>query len=145
MEIAFIVDDNLIGNKKAIKSLLGEVIAWQRAHGYALTFFTEASLDLAEDAELMQLMVEANIQTVFIGNESAYESGLLETWKFQTVRPAGTMVERVRRVQQAGLDVWCGMIVGFDHDDASIFDAQRTFLRESKVLHAMIGMLSAIP
>jgi len=145
MEIAFIVDDNLIGNKKAIKPLLGEVIAWQQAEGYPLTFFTEASLDLAEDPELMQLIVDANIQTVFIGIESPNEASLRETLKFQNVRPAGTMVERVRRVQQAGLDVWCGMIVGFDHDDASIFAAQREFLRESKVLHAMIGMLSAIP
>ncbi len=145
LSIVFIVDDNLIGNKKAIKPLLGEVIAWQQAEGYPLTFFTEASLDLAEDPELMQLIVDANIQTVFIGIESPNEASLRETLKFQNVRPAGTMVERVRRVQQAGLDVWCGMIVGFDHDDASIFAAQREFLRESKVLHAMIGMLSAIP
>jgi radical SAM superfamily enzyme YgiQ (UPF0313 family) len=145
VEIAFIVDDNLIGNKQAVKKLLAEVAAWQRAHGYALAFFTEASLDLAEDPELMQGMVDANINAVFIGIESPNEESLLETKKFQNVRPTGTIVERVRRVQEAGLDVWCGMILGFDHDDASIFAAQREFLRESRVLHAMIGMLAAIP
>src|SRR5260370_28110085 len=93
----------------------------------------------------MQLMVEANIQTVFIGIESPNEDSLRETLKLQNIRPAGTIVERVRRGQQAGLDVWCGMIVGFDHDDPSIFAAQREFLQESRVLHAMVGMLSAIP
>src|SRR5436190_244361 len=76
MEIAFIVDDNLIGNKKMIKPLLSNVIAWQRARGYPLAFFTEASLDLAEDPELMQMMVDANIQTVFIGIESPNEASL---------------------------------------------------------------------
>jgi len=89
MEIVFIVDDNLIGNKKGVKPLLEEVIAWQRAKGYPLTFFTEASLDLAEDPELMQLMVDANIQTVFIGIESPNEDSLRETLKLQNIRPAG--------------------------------------------------------
>jgi radical SAM superfamily enzyme YgiQ (UPF0313 family) len=145
MRMIFIVDDNLIGNKKAVKAVLADVIAWQQAEGYPLTFFTEASLDLAEDPELMQLMVDANIQSVFIGIESPNEESLKETKKLQNVRPVGTLVERVRRVQKAGLDVWCGMIVGFDHDDPSIFDAQRRFLREARILHAMIGMLTAIP
>jgi radical SAM superfamily enzyme YgiQ (UPF0313 family) len=145
MEIVFIVDDNLIGNKKAIKPLLRDVIAWQRREGYPLTFFTEASLDLAEDQELLQLMVDANIQTVFIGIESPNEASLRETKKLQNLRPVGTVVERVRRVQDAGLDVWCGMIVGFDHDDSTIFAAQREFLEEARILHAMTGMLSAIP
>jgi radical SAM superfamily enzyme YgiQ (UPF0313 family) len=145
MPIVFIVDDNLIGNKQAVKALLADIVKWQEAQGYPLSFFTEASLDLAEDPELMQLMVAANIQSVFIGIESPNEASLRETRTLQNVRPAGSLVERVRRVQQAGLDVWCGMIVGFDHDDPTIFDAQRQFLRESHILHAMIGMLSAIP
>src|SRR5262249_9105869 len=127
------------------KVLLADDIQWQRAEGYPLTFFTEASLDLAEDPELLKLMGEANIQTVFIGIESPNEDSLKETRKLQNVRPVGTMVERVRRIQEAGLDVWCGMIVGFDHDDASIFGAQRRFLHEARILHAMIGMLTAIP
>ncbi|HKD38489.1 MAG TPA: radical SAM protein, partial [Pirellulales bacterium] len=145
MEIVFIVDDNLIGNKREIKPLLADVAAWQRERGYPLTFFTEASLDLAEDDELMRLMVEANIQCVFIGIESPNEESLRETKKFQNVRRGSTMVERVRRVQDAGMDVWCGMILGFDHDTPAVFDAQRRFIAEARILHAMIGMLTAIP
>jgi len=145
INIAFIVDDNLIGNKKAVKELLAEVAKWQEAKGYPLSFFTEASLDLAEDPELIDLMVQANIHAVFIGIESPNEASLKETKKLQNIRPVGTIDERVRSLQKAGLDVWCGMIVGFDNDDATIFDAQRKFLRDARIQHAMIGMLTAIP
>jgi radical SAM superfamily enzyme YgiQ (UPF0313 family) len=93
----------------------------------------------------MQLMVDANIQTVFVGIESPNEDSLRETKKFQNVRPAGSLVDRVRRIQDAGLEVWCGMILGFDHDTPAIFAAQREFLDQSRILHAMIGMLQAIP
>ena len=145
IEIAFIVDDNLIGNKKAVKGLLRDLAAWQQANGYPFDFFTEASLDLAEDDELMRLMVEANIVSVFIGIESPNEKSLRETKKFQNLRPAGTLVERVHAVQKAGIEVWCGMILGFDNDDATIFEAQRTFLKEARIVSVMIGMLAAIP
>lgn len=145
VHIAFIVDDNLIGNKKAIKLLLADVAAWQQAHGYPFTFFTEASLDLADDDELMQSLVEANITCVFIGIESPNEASLRETKKLQNLRAGGTIVDRVRCVQDAGLEVWCGMIVGFDHDRSDIFAAQSEFLRQTDIVHAMIGMLSAIP
>lgn len=145
METAFIVDDNLIGNKKAVKSLLADVKQWQERRGYPLTFFTEASIDLAEDAELMQAMVDANIVTVFIGVETPNEESLRETKKFQNVKAGRPLVDRIRAVQAAGLEVWCGMILGFDHDDATAFDVQRRFLRDARILHAMVGMLSAIP
>jgi radical SAM superfamily enzyme YgiQ (UPF0313 family) len=145
IDIAFIVDDNLIGNKTAIKPLLRDLIAYQRANGYPFDFFTEASLDLAEDDELMGLMVDANIVSVFVGIESPNEESLRETKKLQNVRPAGTLQERVRRIQDAGIEVWCGMILGFDHDDATIFDAQRRFLKDARITTAMMGMLSAIP
>jgi radical SAM superfamily enzyme YgiQ (UPF0313 family) len=145
IDIAFIVDDNLIGNKKAIKVLLGDLIAYQKANGYCFDFFTEASLDLAEDEELMELMVDANIVSVFVGIESPNEKSLKETKKFQNVRPAGTIVERVHRIQKAGMEVWCGMILGFDNDDATIFEAQRRFLTEARIVNAMVGMLHAIP
>jgi radical SAM superfamily enzyme YgiQ (UPF0313 family) len=145
MEIAFIVDDNLIGNKVAVKKLLRDVAAWQAAEGYPFTFFTEASLNLSEDDELMELMDAANIQTVFIGIESPNEESLRETKKYQNIRKGGTIVDRVRKVQDSGLEVWCGMIVGFDHDDARIFRAQRELMRQTDIMHAMVGMLSAIP
>src|SRR3954471_8336883 len=145
LETAFIVDDNLIGNKQGIKKVLQGVIAWQRARGYPLSFFTEASLDLADDPELLQLLVDANISTVFVGIESPNEESLRETKKYQNVRKGGTSIERIHAIQNAGLDVWCGMILGFDHDDPTIFAAQREYLKEARVLHAMVGMLSAIP
>lgn len=142
---AFIVDDNLIGNKKAIREVLIELIAWQKRLGYPMTFFTEASIDLADEPELLQLMDEANIPTVFVGIESPNEASLRETKKLQNVRAGGTLLEKVRRIQDAGIEVWCGMILGFDHDDPSIFDAQLAFLGESRIISVMLGMLSAIP
>ena len=145
MANVFIVDDNLIGNKKAVKVLLRDLIAYQQIHGYPFYFFTEASLDLAEDEELMQLMVDAGITSVFIGVESPNEKSLRETKKFQNVRPVGTIVERIHRVQKADLEVWCGMILGFDNDDSTIFDAQRRFIKEARLVMTMIGMLHAIP
>src|SRR4051794_40088200 len=144
MRIVFIVDDNLIGNKKAIKAVLRDVIDWQGKNGYPLSFFTEASIDLADDPELMELMVEANILSVFIGIESPNEDSLRETKKFQNVRAGGTLLEKVHRIQDTGLEVWCGMILGFDNDDETIFDAQREFLTDARIASAMIGMLYAI-
>jgi radical SAM superfamily enzyme YgiQ (UPF0313 family) len=143
--IVFIVDDNLIGNKKAIKPVLRELAAWQQARGFPLTFFTEASIDLADDPELMQLMVEANFIAVFIGIESPSEDALKETKKFQNVRAGGTLVEKVHRVQNAGLEVWCGMIAGFDSDDTTIFDRQIEFIQQTRIPYVMSGMLYAIP
>ncbi|MGN8023817.1 DUF4070 domain-containing protein [Phyllobacterium sp. 22229] len=145
MDTAFIVDDNLIGNKKAIKEVLREVIAWQVAHNYPMTFVTEASIDLADDPELMQLMVDTNIRVVFIGIETPNEAALRETKKLQNVRKGATMLEKVHMIQRSGMEVWCGMILGFDSDDASIFDAQRAFIKEARIVNAMVGMLAAIP
>jgi radical SAM superfamily enzyme YgiQ (UPF0313 family) len=142
----FIVDDNLIGNKQAIKGILRDIIQYQERHGYPFRFFTEATLDLAEDDELMRLMADANIEAIFIGIETPNEASLKETKKHQNVRPnAGSMLERIRRIQQSGIEVTCGMIVGFDNDDAGIFQAQRQFLADAHIPHAMVGMLHAIP
>ncbi len=145
MRIVFIVDDNLIGNKKAIKEVLREVIAWQKRRGYPLTLFTEASIDLADDPELLDLMVEANFIATFIGIESPNEDSLRETKKFQNVRSGGTLAEKVQRIQDAGMEVWCGMIMGFDSDDASIFERQIEFIEKCRISFSMSGMLSAIP
>jgi radical SAM superfamily enzyme YgiQ (UPF0313 family) len=146
LKIVFVVDDNLIGNKKAIKLVLRDIVAWQQERAYPLTLFTEASLDLAEDDELMELMGLANFQNVFIGIETPNEESLRETKKLQNVRPnAGTLLERVHRIQNKGIDVWCGMIVGFDHDDPSIFEVMPKFLAEARISAALIGMLHAIP
>jgi radical SAM superfamily enzyme YgiQ (UPF0313 family) len=146
IRIVFVVDDNLIGNKKLIKSVLRDIVEWQQQRAYPLTLFTEASLDLAEDEELMELMGLAGFQNVFIGIETPNEDSLRETKKLQNVRPkAGTLLERVHRIQDRGIDVWCGMIVGFDHDDASIFEVMPKFLADARIAAALIGMLHAIP
>lgn len=145
-KIIFVVDDNLIGNKKAIKPILKDIRDWQQRRGYPLTLFTEASLDLADDPELMELMGLANFQSVFIGIESPNEESLKETKKLQNVRAReGTMLERVHRIQSHGLDVWCGMIVGFDNDDQTVFSVIPTFLSQARIANALVGLLHAIP
>lgn len=145
LRMVFIVDDNLIGNRQAITPVLKDIARWQQASGYPFTFFTEASLDLADAPELLHLLVDANIQAVFIGVESPNAESLQETRKFQNLRKGGSMIDKIHRIQQAGIEVWTGMIVGFDHDDESIFDAQYDFIRDARVAHALVGMLAAIP
>ena len=110
-----------------------------------MSLFTEASIDLADDMELLDLMVEANFIATFIGIESPSEDALRETKKFQNVREGGTLLEKVHRIQNAGMEVWCGMIMGFDSDDAGIFDRQIEFIQNSRIAFSMTGMLSAIP
>lgn len=145
MDIVFVVDDNLIGNKQAIKKTLREIAAWQQREGFPLLLSTEASVDLADDEELMRLMTEANFITVFVGIETPNEESLRETKKFQNMRSERTLVEKVHAIQAAGLEVWCGLIVGFDHDDANVFNIQKEFIEKSRISHSMLGMLSAIP
>jgi radical SAM superfamily enzyme YgiQ (UPF0313 family) len=145
MSTVFIVDDNLIGHKKAMKDVLRRVAAWQEDNGFPLTFVTEASIDLADDDELMQLMVAANIGAVFVGIESPNEASVREAKKLQNLRSGGSALDKVRRIQGAGMEVWAGMILGFDNDDSGIFAAHRRFLRDARISTAMVGMLSAIP
>ncbi len=94
---------------------------------------------------MLQVLIEANIQTVFIGVESPNEDSLRETKKSHNLRPGGSMTEKILRIQNAGIEVWTGMIVGFDNDDERIFDAQVKFLTDARVVHSSLGMLSAIP
>src|SRR5262249_39012339 len=102
-------------------------------------------LDLADDPELLQLMSEAHFVAVFIGIESPNEKSLRETKKYQNVRQGSTLIDRIHAIQQAGLEVWCGMIIGFDHDDSTIFDAQRDSIAQAGILPTMVAMLHAIP
>jgi radical SAM superfamily enzyme YgiQ (UPF0313 family) len=141
----FVVDDNLIGNKKAMKEILGHVADWQRERGYPFMFVTEASLDLADDAEMMGLMTCANFNGVFVGIESIDERALRETKKTQNMRKSGSLVEKVGRIQRAGLEVWAGFIVGFDNDSEDVFENQREFVEAAQLSMVMVGMLSAIP
>ncbi len=140
----FIVDDNFIGNKKAAKELLRQLITWQEKNEYRLRLSTEASVDLADDPELLELMYAANFRHVFMGIETPREASLKETKKFQNVR-GDSLSAKLARVQNAGIDVHAGFIVGFDADDASIFEDQFRFIQDNGILLAMVGMLQAIP
>jgi radical SAM superfamily enzyme YgiQ (UPF0313 family) len=139
----FIVDDNFIGNKKLAKELLREMAAWGDAHGYPIDFNTEVSLNVAQDEELLALMRAAHFTTIFIGIESPRKESLRETHKTQNVR--GDLVENVRTIHSYGIQVQAGMIVGFDHDDATIFEEQLRFIQDARIPVSMTGMLQAMP
>ncbi len=141
---AFIVDDNFIGNKKKAKALLAKLIPWMEEHHYPLRLTTEASIDLAEDPELLEMMYRANFRSVFIGIETPRMDSLKETKKFQNVR-GDSLGSKLARIQSAGLDINAGFIVGFDSDDVGIFEDQFRFIQENGITLAMVGMLQAIP
>ena len=141
---AFIVDDNFIGNRKKAKALLEKIIPWMEQHHYPLRLTTEASIDLADQPELLELMYRANFRSVFIGIETPRAESLKEIKKFQNTH-GDTMGAKLARIQNAGLDVNAGFIVGFDSDDKEIFDDQFRFIQENGITLAMVGMLQAIP
>jgi radical SAM superfamily enzyme YgiQ (UPF0313 family) len=139
----FIVDDNFIGNKKRVKSLLRRIIFWQENRPSRLSFFTEASVDLAEDEELMDLMVAAGFNKVFLGLETPSEESLRECGKSQNLRRS--LSESVRIIQKHGLAVMGGFIIGFDNDPPDIFEKQVNFIQNNGIVTAMIGLLTAMP
>ena len=139
----FLVDDNFIGNKKLTKELLREMARWGSEHGYPIEFQTEVSLNLAQDDELLALMHAANFTAIFIGIETPRRDSLAETKKTQNLR--GDLVESVRHIQTYGMQVQAGMIVGFDHDDETIFEEQLRFIEDARIPVSMTGLLHALP
>jgi radical SAM superfamily enzyme YgiQ (UPF0313 family) len=139
----FIVDDNFIGNSKHALELAIALGAWCDKHGRPFSFYTEASIDLADRPELMAAMVQANFMYVFIGIETPSAVGLKESKKFQNLRRDN--LEQVRIIQNAGLWVLAGFIVGFDSDDDNIFERQRDFIEKASITWAMAGVLQAPP
>ncbi len=139
----FIVDDNFIGNHHQALQLSRELIEWQKLHRQPFSFYTEASIDLAARPELMDAMVEANFMYVFIGIETPSAEALKESRKFQNLRKNN--VEQVRTIQERGLWVLAGFIVGFDSDDETIFARQLEFIDQTAIAWAMAGMLMAPP
>jgi radical SAM superfamily enzyme YgiQ (UPF0313 family) len=138
----FIVDDNFIGNKgKLKKELLPAIIAWMEQRGHPFKLYTEVSINLADDEELMALMVRAGFDQVFIGIESPNEESLAECSKLQNRNR--DLVANVRKIQHAGLEVQAGFIVGFDKDPAAIFERLIAFIQESGIVTAMVGLLNA--
>jgi hypothetical protein len=139
----FVVDDNLICDKQALTRILLDVIAWQQQNGYPLALITQATINIADDQELMDLMVKANFIIVFIGVESPSPEALRETGKLINLRQGESLLAKLRRIQQKGFVVWCGMIQGFDHDDSTIFQRQLDFLTAGRIPIVMSGMLTA--
>jgi radical SAM superfamily enzyme YgiQ (UPF0313 family) len=138
----FIVDDNFIGNKGKLKEeVLPAIISWMEQHGYPFTLFTEVSINLADDEELMALMVRAGFDQVFVGIESPNEESLAECNKRQNRNR--DLIANVRTIQHAGLEVQAGFIVGFDKDPATIFERLIAFIQESGIVTAMVGLLNA--
>ncbi|WP_435548848.1 B12-binding domain-containing radical SAM protein [Desulfobacterium sp. N47] len=139
----FFVDDNFIGNKGYLKThLLPALIEW-RKDKKGCVFFTEASINLADDPELLDLMVKAGFDAVFIGIESPDEASLTECHKTQNKNR--DLLESVAIIHRSGLQVMGGFIVGFDNDMPSIFQKQIDFIQKSGIATAMVGMLQAIP
>lgn len=139
----FIVDDNFIGNKARVKKILPMIIRWQKKAKSPFTFLTEASLNLADDDELMQLMAAAGFEKVFVGLETPSEESLAECNKFQNENR--DMTAAVKKIQNNGMQVLGGFIVGFDNDPPSIFENQINFIQKIGVVTAMVGVLTALP
>ena len=137
----FFVDDNFIGNKKFIKTeILPAIIEWRKGKT-GMPFGTEASINLSDDPDLIKLMVLAGFDTVFVGIETPNEESLTECSKTQN--KGRDLVESVKILQRAGLQVQGGFIVGFDNDSASIFQQQIDFIQKSGIVTAMVGLLQA--
>ncbi|MFC1947648.1 B12-binding domain-containing radical SAM protein [Chloroflexota bacterium] len=138
----FVVDDNFIGNKKKLKAeTLPVLIEWRKSKRFPFALCTEASINLADDEELMHLMVSAGFDVVFVGIETPNDESLVECAKYQNQNR--NLVDSVKKLQQFGLEVQGGFIVGFDSDPESIFQTQIDFIQKSGIVTAMVGLLNA--
>ncbi|MEA3346726.1 MAG: DUF4070 domain-containing protein, partial [Candidatus Auribacterota bacterium] len=138
----FFVDDNFIGHKEKLKrELLPAIIKWMEKKKHPFCFYTETSINLSDDSELMQLMVEAGFDTVFVGIESPNEESLVECNKMQN--KGRDLIACIKKIQKYGLQVQGGFIVGFDNDPPLIFERLISFIQESSIVTAMVGLLSA--
>lgn len=141
--VVFFVDDNFIGNKLSLKAVVLPAVAeWMKKMKYPFTFFTQASVNLADDEELMSLMVQVGFNSVFVGIETPDEESLAECGKRQNKNR--NLVECVKKIQQFGLEVQGGFIVGFDSDPHTIFERQIRFIQSSGIVTAMVGLLNAV-
>lgn len=138
----FFVDDNFIGNRQKLKKdILPAIIKWMEARKYPFHLSTEASINLVDDEELTQLMVRAGFDTVFVGIESPNEESLIECKK--TPNKNRDLVSSVKKLHTSGLQVQGGFIVGFDNDPPSIFDRIVSFIQDTNIVTAMVGLLNA--
>jgi radical SAM superfamily enzyme YgiQ (UPF0313 family) len=138
----FVVDDNFIGNKRNVKKLLPDLVAWQEQNDFPFSLLTEASVNLADDNALLDTMRAAGFRRVFLGIETPVEESLKEAQKSQN---RGNLLESVKKIQSYGMEVMAGFIVGFDNDPEDIFERQINFIRNSAIPLAMVGLLTALP
>ena len=141
--LVFIVDDNFIGNKKNVRLFMPDLVKWSKDNEFPFSFITEASVNLAEDDHLLELMEDAGFRRVFLGIETPVEESLKEAQKGQNTRR--DLLESVHKIQSYGMEVMAGFIVGFDNEPEDIFDLQMAFIRESGIPLAMVGLLTALP
>lgn len=139
----FIVDDNFIGNQRNVKRLLRELIPWMEQHHYPFTFMTEASVNLAEDDELLTLMVQAGFYAVFLGIETPDQDSLQVTRKLQNTR--NPLVEACRKINEAGLLIYAGFILGFDGERSGAGERIQAFVAQTNIPQPMLGILQALP
>jgi len=139
----FMVDDNFIGNQRNVKRLLRELIPWMESHNYPFTFITEASVNLAEDAELLELMVEAGFYAVFLGIETPDQDSLEFTHKLQNTRKP--LADACDTINKAGLLIYAGFILGFDGERKGAGDRIQAFVEQTKIPQPMVGLLQALP
>lgn len=139
----FIVDDNFIGNKIKAERILRKIVQWMDEKNKPFTLVTEASINLADNEKLMNLMQKANFDSVFIGIETPEEEGLLSCGKLHNTNK--DLVEKVKIIQRNGLEVQGGFILGFDTDTVNTFDNMIKFIQKSGIITAMVGLLHAIP
>jgi radical SAM superfamily enzyme YgiQ (UPF0313 family) len=139
----FIVDDNFIGNKRNVKRFLPDLAAWQDQNGRPFSFITEASVNLADDEKLLDLMRRAGFNRAFLGIETPVDESLKEAHKEQNMKH--DLLESVKKIQSYGIEVMAGFIVGFDNDPEDIFERMIHFIRESAIPLAMVGLLTALP
>jgi radical SAM superfamily enzyme YgiQ (UPF0313 family) len=139
----FVVDDNFIGNQRNVKRFLRELIPWMKQHNYPFTFITEASVNLAEDDELLRLMGEAGFFAVFLGIETPDQDSLQVTRKLQNTR--NPLVEACDKINKAGLLIYAGFILGFDGEKAGAGDRIQAFVEQTSIPQPMLGILQALP
>ena len=139
----FVVDDNFIGNKRNVKLMLRELAPWMKAHCYPFSLSTEASVDLAQDQELLDLMIAANFTAVFLGIETPDTDSLSMTQKFQNTR--NSLVEAVQTINRTGLRVMAGFIIGFDGEKTGAGDRIIDFVEATAIPQALFSMLQALP
>jgi radical SAM superfamily enzyme YgiQ (UPF0313 family) len=139
----FIVDDNFIGNKIEAEQILQKIVLWMDGKNKPFSLFTEASINLADDKKLMGLMQRANFDSVFIGIETPEEDGLISCGKLHNTKK--DLIEKIKIIQQHGMEVQGGFILGFDTDTLNTFDNMIKFIQKSGIVTAMVGLLHAIP